>query len=72
MKVQMPALKLPAIDRLINYPKNAIGTSQLSEAILTCSRVHLSQLGGEDTDDETFNKVARSIQCSKTGHIDDL
>ena len=72
MKVQMPTKKLPTIDRLINYPKNAIGPSQLSESILTCSRVHLSHLGGEDTDDETLNKVARSIQCSNAGHIDDL
>jgi hypothetical protein len=72
MKVEMPKSKLPAIDRLINYPKYTIDPSQLSESILTCSRVHLSQLEGEDTDDETLNQLAQTIRHSNAGHINDL
>jgi len=72
MKVEMPKSKLPAMDRLINYPKHTIDPSQLSESILTCSRVHLSQLEGEDADDEKLNQLAQTIRHSNAGHINDL
>jgi hypothetical protein len=52
-----PEIILPAIQRIKNYPKNAICFSELSNTPLTQSRVHLSQTNSEEMEDDILNKL---------------
>ena len=64
---------LPAIERIKNYPKDAICLSDVSKtSVSQSSRVHLSQTNSELFEDELLSNIADNLQHGSTGHLDDL
>jgi hypothetical protein len=75
IKMDEPEILLPAIQRIKNYPKNAISLSDITNTPLSKSRIHLSQTDSEEMEDNILNSIAYRLwdsTCASAGHLDNL